>query len=59
MINRPFDLAPTARDLALQRRDARLQLGDRQAVEVFREQARERVSRTGTENLVEVHAVKR
>ncbi len=59
MINRAVDLAPAARDLALERCDAGLQLGNRQAVEVFREQARERVTRTGTENLVEVHAVER
>ena len=59
MVNGAFNLSSTPRDLALQRRDPRLQLGDRQAVEILGHQRRQRVPRTGAEDIVEIHGRER
>jgi len=58
MVNGALNMIFNSRDLALQRGDARFELGDRQRVEVLLHDERERVARA-RKVLVEIHACQR
>ncbi len=54
MVNGGFNLRPRARDLALQRRDPRLQFGDRERIEILTHQLHQNIVAAGG-GVVEVH----
>ena len=58
MVNGAFNLFAGARDLAVERGDPRLQLRDRERVEILPDQLAQRVGGTG-ESVVGLHAAKR
>ena len=55
MINRPFDLSAHAHDLAFQRGDARLKLGDRKAIEILAQQGGQRIVGARPKQVVGIH----
>lgn len=56
MVNGAVDLAPGARNLALQRDDAHLQFGDGQAIEILAQQRGQRIVGARPKDVVQVHA---
>ncbi len=54
MVNGGFNLRPRARDLAFQRRDPRLQFGDRERIEILTHQLHQNIVAAGG-GVVEVH----
>ena len=58
MVNGAFNLAATARDLCVERGDPRLQLGDRQGVEVLAHELRHQIGGPGRK-IVRFHAAQR
>lgn len=58
MVNGAFHFYPAPRDLALQRGDPRLQLGDRQGIEILPRELGEQIVGTG-QGVVQVHGRQR
>lgn len=59
MVNGVFDLSSAAGDLALERGDPRLQLGDAQPVEILAQQRGQRIIGPRPQDIVQVHVLQR
>ena len=59
MIDGVRDFRAGPLDLAFERADAALELGDRQAVEILAQQGRQRIVGPGPQDVVQVHALQR